>query len=416
HRPSNPGFLRESVAEAGLAFAAVSGALFFGAVEPWAFMALCALIFLLLVVLPEAAGELAAFPAFFRCAALLLLGLLTVQGLLTSLNRFATLEELLKWLAMAGVLALTQKLRPAAAVRLLAVLAVLGFLESLYGWCQIRTGLEKVLWRSKTEYVGCLTGTLINRNHAACLLAMCLGVQSGLFMRCLGNRSLRGAAVFGAIFLVTLSGLLRTGSRMGCASFLAAVLIFLPALMRKVSARFAAVTAFLLAAGFAAAFLVSGELLGVRLGHAGDALILGEGRWVVWRDTLAMIRDHWPWGIGLGAFPWVYPAYQSPELAFGWSHAHNDYLEVCAELGIPGFLVLISGFAALGWRTIREWLVLKAEAFFVAWGMMVSVTAFLIHGLGDFNGAIFANRFLMVLLLGLAVRWCRLARAGSEGA
>lgn len=65
---------------------------------------------------------------------------------------------------------------------------------------------------------------------------------------------------------------------------------------------------------------------------------------------MAMIRDYPLTGIGWGAYLWTYPAYdffiQNPDVKI--FHAHNMYLHMMAEVGIPAFLL----FAAIIVRTV----------------------------------------------------------------
>ena len=61
---------------------------------------------------------------------------------------------------------------------------------------------------------------------------------------------------------------------------------------------------------------------------------------------LEVVRDH-PWfGVGLGAFQEVFPAYQKTEPGFLIDHLHNDWLELLIEAGAAGFVVYLGGLAA----------------------------------------------------------------------
>ena len=69
-----------------------------------------------------------------------------------------------------------------------------------------------------------------------------------------------------------------------------------------------------------------------------------EIRLIMWANSTHMIRDHWLLGVGLGNWTAEYDAYQSahkqdPKLLGNFYHAnaHNDYVEILAELGIIGF-------------------------------------------------------------------------------
>lgn len=75
----------------------------------------------------------------------------------------------------------------------------------------------------------------------------------------------------------------------------------------------------------------------------------------LWKSTAEMIADRPISGVGAGNFPVRYPAYRSPEeIALSGSTsrvdtAHNDFLHIAAELGLPGlilWLVLLGSIAA----------------------------------------------------------------------
>ena len=67
-----------------------------------------------------------------------------------------------------------------------------------------------------------------------------------------------------------------------------------------------------------------------------------QGHLLIWRDTIRMWADH-PWrGVGLGAFHVDFPAYAQPDLRSKWpksefivNDAHNEYLQVLSEGGVP---------------------------------------------------------------------------------
>ncbi|HYN63844.1 MAG TPA: O-antigen ligase family protein, partial [Candidatus Limnocylindrales bacterium] len=68
---------------------------------------------------------------------------------------------------------------------------------------------------------------------------------------------------------------------------------------------------------------------------------------LIWRDTLAMVSDR-PWGIGPGQFPVAFLDYASAQLlevyppsAFVINDAHNEPLQILAELGWPGLAAIV---------------------------------------------------------------------------
>jgi O-antigen ligase len=68
----------------------------------------------------------------------------------------------------------------------------------------------------------------------------------------------------------------------------------------------------------------------------------------MWKSTLRLIAETFPFGTGLGSFPSIYVLAEDPR-AVGLTyinHAHNDFLELVLETGLPGLLLLL---ASLVW-------------------------------------------------------------------
>lgn len=71
-----------------------------------------------------------------------------------------------------------------------------------------------------------------------------------------------------------------------------------------------------------------------------NASVSFAGRLSLWKTALRMISDQPFTGIGAGTFRGAFMKYQVD--GFYSIHAHNSYLEVFAETGVPGFLALFS--------------------------------------------------------------------------
>lgn len=83
-----------------------------------------------------------------------------------------------------------------------------------------------------------------------------------------------------------------------------------------------------------------------------------------WANALAMFADN-PWGVGAGNFWQNYPLYHDAILSTGADaytiqqrpdHAHNEAINILAEMGIQGILVFGAMAAATVWRADRTWL------------------------------------------------------------
>ena len=309
--------------------------------------------------------------------------------------------------------------------RLVYTLVALGAFEAFYGLVQYLTGWQQIFAYVKKYYLEEATGTYINRNHFAGLLEMTLPFTVALALRLAGN--LRRAAerseakarqllsareLLPFVFLLFLAvamftALIFSRSRMGIISALASLMaIFALAGSSSSSKRTRASIAAVFFLGVVGMFLwVGSDPVVMRfetLGHEYNET--GQNRIAIWRDTLALIRQHPLLGTGLGTFSVAYTSVQSTFLNLLVDHAHCDYLEVVSDLGLPGGILL---FASIFWilaRAIRRYR--RTEDHFeaaVCLGCIGSIAAILVHSLADFNLYIPANA--LVFTVALALGW-----------
>lgn len=79
-----------------------------------------------------------------------------------------------------------------------------------------------------------------------------------------------------------------------------------------------------------------------------------EGRIEIWKRGLSYTADHPVTGVGFGNFP-VAEGHTLENLGYGvkWSTAHNAYILVMAELGVPGLLVFLLIIGSIA-KTVRH--------------------------------------------------------------
>jgi O-antigen ligase len=381
---------------------------FFGAVHPWAFLSFSGVLLLLLFFFPDAIFELQGLPSGFTVGMAAVFLFAGIQAFFLSLNRHASLEEFLLWAGCASAFVLMQLLPYSALEHLAALICLSGVSISLYGLYQVVTGTEMILWQKKNAYLGFVTGTFVNRNHMAGYLELCLGLQWGLCVGAFGKRNLWGVSLAVISLAILSAAFLKTGSRMGMLSFTAAFfLLGFPFFRRSTEMAWAGLT-----------FMV---FLLVVLGIVGrhffperlfDFAVLFRDwaveRQIVWENVFQMSRAHVWTGIGLGTFEWVFPNFQSEVLTAGYRHAHNDYLEIAAEIGLPAFLMLVYSFYCLGRTLFRRFRTVQAAHFPLYGGCCLGGISLLLHGGTDFNFAIPANLMTWFLVIAMAVRISRL--------
>ena len=76
-----------------------------------------------------------------------------------------------------------------------------------------------------------------------------------------------------------------------------------------------------------------------------------------WQAAAEMAAAH-PWlGVGLGNYAAAYERYRLVRWPLALGHAHNFYLNLAAETGLPGLLIFVAlllAAAQQGWRTLRS--------------------------------------------------------------
>jgi O-antigen ligase len=318
--------------------------------------------------------------------------------------------------------------------QLLKVLAWSGAVYAIYGIGSFSVFPKTVLWREKQAYLDSLTGTFINRNHAAVYFGACSVVWlifcCGSFRRRLSHGSSwkevlyqlsakipREMIVAFAFLFICLTAMFMTRSRAGVVLSLAALvgafgLFFQRYLPRRRSAAAAIIIT------FAALLLVLLPIMGAGVSRRFDVQGVADlpGRLETYRSTIKLIMDN-PWfGTGLGTFTWAYPPYRSGNMVGIWDRAHNTLLELAAEMGLPmaGLVVLlwIIVFGVL----IRGALIRRRDLAFPVAGISIGALAVL-HSLIEFSLQIPALAILTFAVVGagLAQSFGSSGKSESDG-
>jgi putative inorganic carbon (HCO3(-)) transporter len=161
-------------------------------------------------------------------------------------------------------------------------------------------------------------------------------------------------AVAWATSIVGAAALAISGSR---TAWTAAAVVFVGWVAARAARRFGALTGALLTAGGASLVIVAGwASLGTERVHALIASLRGplQFRLDIWREAIRVLRAS-PWfGDGISQFRQL--SLRSPEpfgVPFHPSHAHNTFLQVALDLGVPGlvaYLAVLVIVLALAWR------------------------------------------------------------------
>lgn len=129
------------------------------------------------------------------------------------------------------------------------------------------------------------------------------------------------------------------------------------------------------------------------------------GRIALWRDSMAMIRDFPLFGVGLGGWPSLFPHYRSaPWFPLIYREAHNDYVQLLAETGLVGVVLVLWIVVPILRTLIRARRRVPAEDWLLLAALISAIPVMAIHESVEFCFRIPANAFLFTLLVGVAVR------------
>ena len=110
-------------------------------------------------------------------------------------------------------------------------------------------------------------------------------------------------------------------------------------------------------------------------------------RIALWESTIAMIVDKPLFGIGWGAYWLVYPEYdfflQNGNVKI--FHAHNMYLNIAAEIGIPGliaFLGIMYGHIRLAFTVLKD--TVQGWSAGIVLGILAAMGGMIVNGLTDY--------------------------------
>lgn len=329
----------------------------------------------------------------------------------------AATAVVMRWLAYAGVLwlALQHGRSHRRARMLVEALALAGGAYAAYGLVVYFVGAETILGMPKWAYLGDLTATFVNRNSYAAYAGLGLLCAVAAIHRRLDDSRRDLAALVVHLrrptvwFLVAAAAIVvalpLSGSRAGLVVSFGGLGVLLAALglgrlapARRPKAVMRAGFGVLILAGLFASLVF---WLGPGAEGAGDRLR-------IYRIALGMIERAPQTGIGLGGFGPQFAIDRPFAITQVWTEAHDGYLELAVELGVPAAVVFVAGLAWLVVLCLRGVLVRRRDVVFPALGLAASILLGA-HALVDFSPQIpaIAASWAALLGLGLAQAWKR---------
>jgi O-antigen ligase len=304
-------------------------------------------------------------------------------------------------------------------------LIMLATLISCYAVAQLVTHSDRV-WNLHSDNVGRAGGTYISANDFAGLLGMLLPLTLAYLLAGRVHIVTRILLIYAVAAMV--AGLGVTFSRAGWVATGMGIFFVLAVLLCHRNHRLRALLCLLilLAGGglFVSKYLskTTGFTQRVVKQEAGGPGVLDfDTRFALWRAADQMWRDNFWGGVGPAHFDYRFPEYRPALIQLRPDRAHNDYLNLLADWGMIGGVIVLAGIGIFVLALAKTWPhVRRAEvdfghgqsnrfAFFL--GATGGLFALSVHSAMDFNLHIPANALVGVTLLALLSSNLRFATA-----
>lgn len=321
--------------------------------------------------------------------------------------KYASMVEFLKLLNIAAVFCLVinniEEKRDIERITSLIVILGAGF--SLFGIIQYFGGITNFWWHQKKF----ISSVYVNHNHFSGFLELCIPLCLGIILY---ERKTEKKLFYGYLLVIMLTAFIFSMSR-GAWFSLAISFTAMFALLykrREIGPRFFIALLIIMAAGFFIIHSINLKLFVSRLASYRDLDF--SGRLEIWRGALKIIKDNLFSGTGLGMFTYYFPEYRPVGLNMFVNYAHNDYLQVSAEMGISGLLCMAYIIFLILKKGFLTYFVARSNfKKFITLGAVIGILSIAIHSMADFNLNIPANAALFAVLAGIIFS----LRSGNEG-
>lgn len=398
----------------------------FGSIEPWAVgllrIAACALVAVWAVWCARR-GALVVSSSAIQLPLYLAAGYALLQWVTSiSLDPFSSRQSAVTLLAMAVLLSIAlvaldgrRRLERAA-----TALFWTGFGLSVLGILQYLSGTRDIYWLRESPVVN-FFGPFVNKNHFAGLMELALPMGLGLLVTGAVPRERRPLMLFAALVISVAVALSRSRAGLLCLALeifalgwaaVASSEARVPAIVRT-----AVLGAVLVGGAAAGVFWLGSEPLtrGFADLPAEAAGQEATGRQAIWRSTLALIGEHPVLGAGIGAYGTAIVAHWPATERVQLNYAHNDYLQVVADAGIVGAVLVILFAIVLTHSLIRGLRHTDTVLKGVALGAGIGVIGLAIHSIVDFNLQIPSNALTYLFASAMVVRSAAAAEPERQG-
>ncbi|MDD5165860.1 MAG: O-antigen ligase family protein [Candidatus Omnitrophica bacterium] len=274
--------------------------------------------------------------------------------------------------------------------RLLILVIGMGAVLSIYGFLQY-FGVLNHSWWGPPEF---LASVYINHNHFAGYLELVIPMTAGMLFsrrqRSIGYR----LAIIAALIIMAIVFIF-TQSRGGWICLAISLLVMNIVLIKQGKFNKKSAILFLIIIGFIVSFVylnrkeIPQRIATMTNAEERETESSMQTRIKIWQGTLGQIRDNPLTGVGIGAFDAGFYRYRPEGLNVRAVFAHNDYLQMAAEMGVLApFIMLWIFIAVIGTGFTKKHLSPRLL------GCAIGILSLSLHGLVDFNFHIPANMLL----------------------
>lgn len=301
---------------------------------------------------------------------------------------------------------------------LLITMVAAGTLQAIYGALEILLGAKtSFIFGFKVAEVA--TGSFVYKNHYANFLMMCLAAGVGLMVTSLQKNQMSSpkdwlrsvaAAMLGSKAIIRISlaimviALVMSRSRMGNTAFFIAMTIVGVMAFFLIKQRSKGLTILIISM-----FVIDLVIVSAWFGldkvqqRLSETSFQQESRDEVIRDAMPMVLDYPVTGTGAGSFYSTFPAYKTSDVHLFYDHAHNDFLQMTIEYGVPAALVLATLVLFAFYKATRAMRKRRNSIFKGAsFACCMVIIGMLLHMTVDFPLQAFANASYFVIFLALS--------------
>jgi len=282
-----------------------------------------------------------------------------------SLDPAATARAWFTLIPATAVFVATMQLDFAARRSLSLLIIAFGMVSVVLGFAQLMQGPNSGLRLYPITNIEDSVGFFANRNHYAALLVALIPATVAWLISAMQSRSdlrVLSITMWAIAFVSLLLGLGMARSRAGVALAVVAIFLSLAIATRRHSHTGRRGFFVVGVASVVGCLLVVYYAFSRLLGRF-DTDLLADFRLTIAEVTIGAAWTYQPIGSGFGTFESVYRMFEPREalMEVYVNHAHNDWLEVFLEGGIPAVLIVIAFLVWFAIRSMKVWRASVAE-------------------------------------------------------